>query len=77
MDFSPIKTHVQERPCNTLVGICDADHRRPQDVRDYPKSSDRSRLPEGKKTQALLIQKKKHSLFLKVVVQVVLENFYL
>lgn len=56
MGFSPIKTHVQERPCNTLVGICDADHRRPQDVRDNPKSSDWSRLPEGKKTQALLIQ---------------------
>lgn len=58
MGFSPIKTHVQERPCNTLVGICDADHRRPQDVRDNPKSSDWSRLPEGKKTQALLIQEK-------------------
>lgn len=58
MDFSPIKTHVQERPCNTLIGICDADHCRPQDVRDYPKSSDWSRLPEGKKTQALLIQEK-------------------
>lgn len=52
-DFKPIKSHVQERPCNTLIGVCDTDHCGPQDVRNDPKSSNRSRLPEGKKTQEL------------------------
>jgi len=53
MDFKLIANHVQERPCNTLIGVCDADHCGPQDVRNDPKSSDRSRLPEGKETPEL------------------------
>lgn len=48
--------HVQERPCNTLVGVGKADHRGPQDISDDPKSSNRSRLPEGKRTPALSVR---------------------
>lgn len=51
-DFKPIN-NVQERPCNTLIGVCDADHCGSQDVRNDPKSSDGSRLPEEKETQEL------------------------
>lgn len=51
-DFKLIN-NIQERPCNTLIGVRDADHCGSQDVRNNPKSSDGSRLPEEKKTQKL------------------------
>lgn len=57
MDFSPITNHVQEWPCDALIGICDADHCGSQHIRYYPKSSNWSRLPEGKKTEESSIQK--------------------
>lgn len=57
MDFSPIANHVQEWPCDALIGICDADHCGSQHIRYYPKSSNWSRLPEGKKTEESSIQK--------------------
>lgn len=43
------KKHIQKRPCDALIGAGDADHCRPQDVRDYPESSNWSRLPGGEK----------------------------
>lgn len=57
MDFSSITNHVQERPCNALIVICDADHCGSQDVRYYPKSSNWSRLPEGKEIEESSIWK--------------------
>lgn len=55
-DLKPITNHVQERPCNALVGVGEADHRGPQDVSDDPKSSNRSRLPERKRMPALPVR---------------------
>lgn len=43
--------NVQERPCNALIGVGDANHCGPQDIRNDPKSSNWSRLPEGKNTK--------------------------
>lgn len=49
--WTSAENHVQERPCNALVGVGDANHCGPQDIRNNPKSSNWSRLPEGKNTK--------------------------
>lgn len=49
--WTSTENHIQERPCNALIAAGDANHGGPQDIRNDPKSSNWSRLPEGKNTK--------------------------